>query len=93
MLDQQDECVARGEDALVNWYLRLLNAFEYFAFFVNKRYLTEEMKVHYKDMIKELCEHTRDYPRVEKHLKTIAGDEFNELRIYYKKALGKELPF
>ena len=92
LLDQQ-QYEDDGGEAAENWLERLINAFEYYAFFVNNGYLDSEMETYYRDAIKDVSERIREYPSLLDHLKGSTEGELNELRKYCKNIAKTELPF
>lgn len=91
--DQWPKCKKLEEKK--QWYERLFNAFEYFAFFANRKELTSSMKEYYKDGIQTYVERIKweQYSDLLEEYKKRSPGQFNELRRYYKNAIRKELPF
>jgi len=92
LLDQQPH-EEEEVDIVENWFERLINAFEYYAFFVNNGYLDSEMDTYYKDAINDVSERIREYPSVLSHLEKSTEGELNELRKYCKNIAKTQLPF
>lgn len=70
---------------LRNWYERLFNAFEYFAFYANSCHLTSNMKSYYHSFIGGYCERLKqECPELIEEFKKGPTDKFSELRKYYK---------
>lgn len=95
--EPKQEVDGEGDDReLEHWYVRLYNAFERFAFFANRGYLTPEMEVYYSGFIKGYNKRiVAECPSAVSHLKELeekAEEEkerpYNELR-----KLCKTLPF
>lgn len=77
------------ESEMDNWYARLYNAFEQFAFFANHSYLDLEMVSYYKSFIETYNRRVVERPStIEMFKKDKSPDEYKEL----KKLCG-ELPF
>jgi hypothetical protein len=78
------------------WYERLFNAWEYFAFFVNRKEISPEMSKYYRSgiitYVKRLST-KKEYSDLLEQYKKRPKEEFCELRQYYKNETGADLPF
>lgn len=93
LIDEQKACEAKGQEAVENWYVRLLAALEYYAFFANRNYFTSDMQIYYREAVAQYCEDIKDYPKLLEYLKDRTELEFCELEIYYEKHVKKRIPF
>lgn len=77
-----------------DWHLKLLNALEYYTFFVNNGYLNKEMASHYKNYIVDYCNSLQEEcPEVIKQLnEERLPKQYYELKKYYKNITNKEAP-
>jgi len=89
---EQKKCEKRGEEAILNWYQRLINLFEYYAFFVNRGYFTEEMETYYRSAVIEYCDWAKGYSAAENFFKSSKGSQLDEIRKYYEKYSGSQFP-
>lgn len=89
---EQKECERRGEEAILNWYQRLINSFEYYAFFANKDLLTPEMATYYKSAVISYVDWAKD-SKAEDFFKSSTGRQLCEIRKYYEKYSGNQFPF
>ena len=74
------------------WYESLFSAFEYFSFFANHGYLTDEMKSYYKVGMKVYRERLENYPKLLDYYKELPVGALNEFKKFYKNTWGEE-PF
>lgn len=84
---QQKEAESEGEKAVENWYQRLINAYDYFAFYANNKYITDEMEQYFKDAIVKEIDRLKGFA----HLRNTVGLELNELKTFYKRHTRKEI--
>lgn len=84
---QQKEAEAEGKKAVENWYQRLINAYDYFAFYANNKYITDDMELYFKDGVIKEIDRLKEFA----HLRNAAGMELNELKTFYKRHTGKEI--
>lgn len=76
------------------WYERLFTAFEYFAFFANRGYLTSEMKNYYKSGVEECCQRLETkYPELLQHFKDLPSGQMDEFKKFYEDITGEKPPF
>lgn len=84
-----DEEKEKSKIEMANWYIRLYNAFEQFAFFANRSHLDPEMKSYYDNLIEGYNERIKKEPYAIKEFKKNAfPDQYEEI-----KKLGIKLPF
>jgi len=78
-----------------NWYASIFNAFEYFAFFANRKKISSAMIKFYKSGIEIYVERLRweKYSEVLEEYKKLPKEQLSELRKYYKDEIKKSLPF
>jgi hypothetical protein len=92
--DQFAGCVSLED--IKRWYERLFNAWEYFAFFVNRKEISPEMSKYYRSgiitYVKRLST-KKEYSDLLEQYKKRPKEEFCELRQYYKNETGADLPF
>ncbi len=93
----EDQWIAceKKEDRIM-WYERLFSAFEYFAFFANKKKISLEMRTYYKSGIETYVNRlttNEEYSSLFEEYKKRPKEQFSELREYYKNEIGKNLPF
>ena len=93
IFSQQKEFEALGDDAILNWYQRLMNEFEYYAFFVNRKYLIGEMATFYRGSIITYVDWAKEYAKAEEFFKNKDTALLCEVRQYYEKYSGKPFPF
>ena len=65
IISEQKKCEKNGDDAVINWYQRLINAFEYYALFANRKYLSKEMRTFYRGALISYVNWAKDYPDAE----------------------------
>ena len=76
------------------WYERLFAAFEYFAFFANHNYLSDDMKEYYVSGMEVYCSRLeKKYPDLLKYYKNLPEEQFYEFKKFYKAMTGKDTPF
>ena len=90
---QQKEFEKQGEKGILNWYQRLINAFEYYAFFVNYGHLSGGMATYYKKVLIIYVDWAKDYPKAEEFFKYQDEGLLCEIRKYYKQYSGNQFPF
>lgn len=90
---QQKEFEKQGEKGILNWYQRLINAFEYYAFFVNSGHLSGKMATFYRKVLILYVDWAKDYPEAEKFFKNQDEGLLCEIRKYYKRYSGNQFPF
>lgn len=90
VLDQQISYEKEGR--VMHWYIGLLDAFEYFAFFANRRYLSRAMRKYPRSTIIENLEDASIRDDVKKHFQGRPVEQLSELRKYYKRYAGKNSP-
>ena len=77
-----------------DWYERLFVAFEYFAFFANRHYLSADMKYYFKSGLEDCCERLETkYPDLLKHFRGLPPEQMNEFKKYFEDITGKKPPF
>ncbi len=101
--DQQLEVEMIPDDtirnrSIKNWYIRLFNAYERFAYFVHEERFTKEQTLfHGESLIFRMDESVKDCPQLKKHMESILQDSdasyYSEIRKYYKSQTGREAPF
>jgi hypothetical protein len=82
------------EDAvdLKHWYERLFNAFEYYAFFVNKGRLTSSMDRYYRSFIDGYRKRLKnECPELSKTIDEVETDKLIELKLYFDIQVNKSL--
>lgn len=89
---QQKECEAQGEETVLNWYHRLINAFEYYAFFANRDYFTSDMEIYYRSAVIGYVDWAKD-SEAEEVFKDLKDRELSEIRKYYEKHSDNQFPF
>jgi len=91
--DQFAECDSMEKKK--QWYERLFNAFEYFAFFANQGILSNEMRIYYKSGIKTYIERLQwsQYDELLDAYKKRPKEQYCELRKYYRNEIGADFPF
>jgi len=77
------------------WHEKLFNAFEFFAFSVNQKILSKEMKTYYKSGIKTYIERLKwpQYAELLDAYKKRPTEQYCELRKYYQNEIGTDFPF
>lgn len=93
IINEQKEVEDKGDKFVENWYERLLDAFEYFAFFANRKLISKDMIEYYKTSVITYCNGAAVYPKLKKMLSKRESNELTELKKYYEKYSGKLLPF
>lgn len=89
--DQQKDYEKEGK--ILDWYVRLFDAFEYYAFFANHKDLSGEMATYYASSIREYYELAEKHEDVVKYLRNRPKGQLDELQQYYKTFVGKTPPF
>lgn len=89
---EQKEREEQGETAILNWFQRLINAFEYYAFFANRDYFTLDMETYYRSAVIEYINWAKD-SEAEEFFKASTGQQLSEIRKYYEKHSGNQFPF
>ena len=84
-----------GAEHIENWYERLLDAFEYFAFFANRKLLSKDMTEYYKEALILYCDKAAAHSKgLKSKLKAREENQFREIKEYYEKhQKGKSFPF
>lgn len=90
---QQKDYEEQGEKSILNWYQRLINAFEYYAFFVNSGHLSGKMATFYRKALISYVDWAKDYPEAEKFFKNQEKGLLCEIREYYERYSGNHFPF
>jgi hypothetical protein len=73
------------------WHTMVLNAFDYYCFYVNHKSLSFDMGLYYKKNIIMFCDTLRE--KCPKTIDKLQPNTLTEMRSYYKKHTGKEVPF
>lgn len=83
-----------AKSEISDWHIKLLNALEYYSFFVNNSYLSNEMASHYKNYIIDYCDSLQDEcPEVIKYLHEVRQPkQYYELKKYYRNITNKDAP-
>ena len=89
---EQKECEEQGEEAILNWFQRLINAFEYYAFFANRDYFALDMETYYRSAVIEYINWAKD-SEAEEFFKASKDKQLSEIRKYYEKHSGSQFPF
>lgn len=77
-----------------NWLDRLIAAFEYYAFYVNRGYLTESMAEYYMPSVEFYCKKAKEFPDLISEIEDMQKQEvYCEIKTYYKELIKKECPF
>lgn len=77
-----------------NWLDRLIAAFEYYAFYVNRGYLTESMAEYYMPSVEFYCKKAKEFSGLISEIEDMQKQEvYCEIKTYYKKFIKKECPF
>lgn len=93
IISEQKKCEKNGDDAVINWYQRLINAFEYYALFANKKYLSKEMRTFYRGALIQYVDWAKGNPEAEKFFKKEDKRLLCEVRKYYEKYSKNQFPF
>ena len=94
IISEQKECEEKKDDAVIlHWYQRLIDAFEYYAFFANRKYLSKDMRTFYRGALIIYVDWAKGRPAVEKWYKTKDVKLLCEIRKYYEKYSGHQFPF
>lgn len=91
VFDNQTKYVNEGK--VIDWYVQLFNAFEYYTFFANRNYLPSEMKQYGKAVIVNYYGFANEDEDVRDYLSKLSKEEFSEVRKYYKEMTGTDPPF
>ena len=84
--------------SIKNWYIRLFNAYERFAYFVHEERFTKEQALfHGESLIARMDEAVKECPLfkedMENRLKDTDVKYYSEIKKYYKSQTGREAPF
>lgn len=93
-LEDKHADIKKGQTRkLESWYYRIFSVWESFAFYANRGYLEKDMAEFYTTGIEYYVKRLERFPRLFNHFKEREAGEFCELEKYYKKFIGKNLPF
>ncbi len=93
-LEDQHSEIEKGEaEKLERWYYKIFSAFESFAFYANRDYLTKDMVEFYSTGIEYYAKRLEKFPKLRDHFKKREEGEFCELEEYYRKVIKKPFPF
>jgi hypothetical protein len=73
------------------WHTMVLNAFDYYCFYVNRKSLSFDMGLYYKKNIINFCDTLQK--KCPKAIDKLQPNTLTEMRMYYKKHTGEEVPF
>lgn len=73
------------------WHTTVLNAFDYYCFYVNRKSLSLDMELYYKKYIINFCDTLRE--KCPEAINKLQPNTLTEMRKYYKKHTGKNVPF
>jgi len=77
-----------------NWLDRLLLSFEYFAYYANRGYLSDDMAKYYVIAIDAYCEKAKEFPELIEDIEYYKDKEaYCEIRLYYYNYIKKPCPF
>ena len=84
--------------SIKNWYIRLFNAYERFAYFVHEGRFTKEQELfHGESLIARMDEAVKECPMFKKDMENRLKDSdtkyYSEIRKYYKSQTKSEAPF
>ncbi len=74
-----------------HWHTMVLNAFDYYCFYVNRKSFSLDMELYYKKYIIHFCDTLQK--SCPKAIDKLQPDTHIEMRKYYKKHTGKSVPF
>jgi len=94
LVKEQAQREKEGPISVEYWYERLINVFEDFGFFANRKLLSNDMIDHYVPSLLKYCDSAADYS---KNLRAKLADRtaggYSEIKKIYEKRRGKSLPF
>lgn len=83
-----------GQLSVENWYERLLNAFEDFGYFANRKLIPKDMIDHHVSTIIAYCKSAPEYSEnLKKKLINRKPKQYSEIQKLYKKRTSDEFPF
>jgi hypothetical protein len=93
IISDQKKCEEKGNEAILNWYQRLINAFEYYAFFVNRGYLSKDMETYCRGALIFYVNWAKGNAGAEEFFKKEDRKLLCEVRKYYEKYSSTQFPF
>jgi len=95
IVKEQKGVEEQGAEYIENWYERLIDAFEYFAFFANRKLLSKDMTKYYKEALILYCDKAAAHSKgLKSKLKAREENQLREIKEYYEKhRKGKAFPF
>lgn len=89
LIDEMPEKDKLSEDSY--WHTKVLNAFDHFCFYVNRKSFSLDMELYYKNYIIGFCDTlNKNCPKT---IIKLQPNTLTEIRKYYRKHTGKDLSF